>query len=198
MARIARYGFYMLPGFGLGALAYLLLLLPRRKRLTALGLSSGMVREGAMLLFWAYCGGMAVLTLVPQPGYVTAALMGYAAPYFNVSQLSRRVSLIPFSQLDSLFNILGNIVMFLPFGCFAALLWRDFRWNRALLLGFAVTAFIECWQLFVGRYFDVDDILFNALGVFGGWLLGSAAKRLFPCLSEPLRTARLDSSHSEV
>lgn len=198
MARIARYGFYMLPGFGLGALAYLLLLLPRRKRLTALGLSSGMVREGAMLLFWAYCGGMAVLTLVPQPGYVTAALMGHTAPYFNVSQLSRRVSLIPFSQLDSLFNILGNIVMFLPFGCFAALLWRDFRWNRAVLLGFAVTAFIECWQLFVGRYFDVDDILFNALGVFGGWLLGSAAKRLFPRLSEPLRTARLDSSHSEV
>ena len=198
MARIARYVFDMLPGFGAGLLAYLLLLPPRRKRLAARGLSSGAAREGAMALFWAYCGGMAVLTLVPQPGYVTAALMGHTAPYFDVSQLSRRVSLIPFSQLDSLFNILGNIVMFLPFGCFAALLWRGFHWKRAVLLSFAVTAFIECWQLFVGRYFDVDDIIFNALGVFGGWLLGIAAKRLFPRPSESLRTARLDSSHSEV
>lgn len=180
MARIARYVFYMLPGFGAGLLAYLLLLLPRRRRLDARGLSSGTAREGAMAWFWAYCGGMAVLTLVPQPGYVTAAFLGHAAPYFDVSGLSRRVSLIPFSQLDSLFNILGNIVMFLPFGFSAALLWRGFGWRRAVLLSFAITALIECWQLFVGRYFDVDDIIFNALGVFCGFLLGAALRRLFP------------------
>ena len=152
MARIARYGFYMLPGFGLGMLAYLLLRRLRKMHLTARGLSSGMAREGAMLLFWAYCGGMAVLTLVPQPNYVTAALMGYTAPYFDVSKLSRRVSLIPFSQLDSLFNIFGNVVMFLPFGFFSALLWQRFRWKQAAVLSFSITAFIECWQLFVGRY----------------------------------------------
>lgn len=193
MARIARYVFYMLPGFGAGVLAHLLLR-PRRRRLAARGLSSGIIREGAMALFWAYCGGMAVLTLVPQPGYVTAALMGYAAPYFDVSGLSRRVSLIPFSQLDSLFNILGNVVMFLPFGFFAALLWRGFGWRRAVLLSFAVTAFIECWQLFVGRYFDVDDLIFNALGVFCGWLPGLAVKRLF----SPVCSRFLPSSHQEV
>ena len=129
MARIARYVLYMLPGFGAGALAYLLALRPRRRRLAAGGLASGPAREGAVLLFWAYCGGMAALTLVPQPGYVSAALMGYTAPYFDWSGLSRRASLIPFSQPDSLFNILGNIVMFLPFGLFAALLWRGFCWG---------------------------------------------------------------------
>lgn len=184
MARIARYVFYMLPGFGAGALAYLLLLRPRIRRLAARKLPHAPIREGAMCLFWIYCGGMAVLTLVPQPGYVTAALMGYTAPYFDVSGLSRRVNLIPFSQLDSLFNILGNIVMFLPFGFFAALLWRGFGCGRAIVLSFGVTAFIECWQLFVGRYFDVDDIIFNASGVFLGWLLGMAAKRLFSHFSQ--------------
>lgn len=198
MARIIRYAFYMLPGFGAGALAYLLLFRPRRKRLAARGLSSGTAREGAMALFWAYCGGMAVLTLVPQPGYVTAAFMGYAAPYFDVGGLSRRMSLIPFSQLDSLFNILGNVVMFLPFGFSAALLWQGFRWKRAAVLSFSITAFIECWQLFVGRYFDVDDIIFNALGVFGGWLLGMAVQRLFPRLRQKLLAAPLDPSHFEV
>lgn len=198
MARIIRYAFYMLPGFGAGALAYLLLFRPRRKRLAVRGLSSGTARERAMALFWAYCGGMAVLTLVPQPGYVTAAFMGYAAPYFDVGGLSQRMSLIPFSQLDSLFNILGNVVMFLPFGFFAALLWQGFRWKRAAVLSFSITAFIECWQLFVGRYFDVDDIIFNALGVFGGWLLGMAVQRLFPRLRQKLLAAPLDPSHFEV
>ena len=194
MARIARYVLYMLPGFGAGALAYLLALRPRRRHLAAGGLASGPAREGAVLLFWAYCGGMAVLTLVPQPGYVSAALMGYTAPYFDWSGLSRRVSLIPFSQLDSLFNILGNIIMFLPFGLFATLLWRGFCWKRAAALSFGITAFIECWQLFVGRYFDVDDIIFNALGVFGGWLLGRAVKELFPLACSRF----LPSSHQEV
>ena len=149
-----------------------------------------------MALFWAYCGGMAVLTLVPQPGYVTAALMGHTAPYFDVSGLSRRVSLIPFSQLDSLFNILGNIVMFLPFGFFAALLWRGFGWRRSVLLSFAVTAFIECWQLFVGRRFDVDDMIFNALGVFGGFLLGAALQLLLPRLSQQFPVHPFDPSQT--
>ena len=196
MARIARYISYMLPGLGAGALAYLLLLRPRRRRLDARGLSSGIIREGAMALFWAYCGGMAVLTLVPQPGYVTAALMGHTAPYFDVSGLSRRGSLIPFSQLDSLFNILGNIVMFLPFGFFAALLWRGFGWRRAVLLSFAVTAFIECWQLFVGRCFDVDDMIFNALGVFGGFLLGAAIRLLLPRFSQQFPVHPFDPSQT--
>lgn len=184
--RIARYIFYMLPGFGIGAIACLLLLWPRKRRLAGCGLSSPAPREGALLLLWMYCGGMAVLTLVPEPGYVTAALLGYTAPYFDLSGLSWRVSLIPFSQLDSLFNILGNIIMFLPFGLFAALLWRGFGWRRAAALSVGITAFIECWQLFVGRYFDVDDIIFNALGVFGGWLLGTAVRRLFPRLAGKL------------
>ena len=149
-----------------------------------------------MALLWAYCGGMAVLTLVPQPGYVTAALMGHNAPYFDLGGLSQRVNLIPFSQLDSLFNILGNIVMFLPFGFFPSLLWRGFGWRRAVLLSFAVTAFIEFWQLFVGRRFDVDDMIFNALGVFGGFLLGAALQLLLPRLSQQFPVHPFDPSQT--
>ena len=163
----------MTPGLAAGALVFLLLLYPRRKRLAARTLESGTAREAAMCLFWMYCGGMAVITLVPEPGWVLFALRGDEglAPYFDLEGLSCRINLVPFLQADSLFNIAGNIIMFLPFGFFAALLWRGVGWKQALLLGLGITCFIECWQLLVGRTSDIDDIIQNTLGVFCGWLL---------------------------
>ncbi|MBD5154822.1 MAG: hypothetical protein HDT15_07100 [Oscillibacter sp.] len=150
--------------------------------MTAQELKSGTVREAAMCLFWMYCGGMAVITLVPEPGWVLFALRGDEAlmPYFDLGRLSYRISIVPFSQLDSLFNIAGNIVMFLPFGFFAALLWRKFNWTRAFALGLGITCCIECWQIFLGRYFDIDDIILNTLGVFCGWLLWVMLGQLVP------------------
>ena len=173
MNRILCYLEYMTPGLAAGALAWLLFRLRR-------GRTGGGPRSWAMLLFWMYSGGMAVITLAPEPWWVNFALGGRREPYFDLSGLAYRVSLVPFSQPDSLFNIIGNIVMFLPFGFFAALLWREFGWKRALALGLGITCGIECWQLFVGRYFDIDDIILNTLGVFCGYLLWRVLRRLAP------------------
>ncbi len=186
MERVFRYICFMVPGMIAGALLFLLLLYPRKKRLKAQGLKSGVLREAAMCIFWMYCGGMAVITLVPEPGWVLFALRGdeTLTPYFDLEGLSHRISLVPFSQLDSLFNIAGNVVMFLPFGFFAALLWRKFNWKRALMLGLGITCCIECWQIFLGRQFDVDDIILNTLGVFCGYLLWVLLDRLAPRFTE--------------
>lgn len=173
MNRILCYLEYMTPGLAAGALAWLLFRLRRRR-------TGGGPRSWAMLLFWMYSGGMAVITLAPEPWWVNFALGGRQEPYFDLSGLAYRVSLVPFSQPDSLFNIIGNIVMFLPFGVFAALLWRGSGWKRALALGLGITCGIECWQLFVGRYFDIDDIILNTLGVFCGYLLWRGLRRLAP------------------
>ena len=182
MERIFRYICFMSPGLTAGALLFLLLLYPRKTRLAAQGLNSGILREASIGVFWIYCGGMAAITLVPEPGWVFFALRGDGTlmPYFDPGGLSHRVSLVPFSQLDSLFNIVGNIVMFLPFGFFAALLWRKFNWKRAIALGLGITCLIECWQILVGRYFDIDDIILNGLGVFCGYLLRVLAGQLAP------------------
>ena len=80
----------------------------------------------------------------------------------------------------SVYNLLGNVVMFLPFGFFPALLWRKYTWWKALLTGFAVTACIECCQLCVGRAFDVDDLLLNTLGAMLGYGLCRLLKKLVP------------------
>ncbi|MCI9213743.1 MAG: hypothetical protein HFF75_00570, partial [Oscillospiraceae bacterium] len=60
-----RYIIRMFPGFLLAALMFLTLRPWRVRRLAKKGLSSSCLREAALLLFWLFCGGMAVLTLTP-------------------------------------------------------------------------------------------------------------------------------------
>jgi vanZ family protein len=61
-------------------------------------------------------------------------------------------------------NVVGNMVMFLPYGFFVSY-YLD---NKKLLVPFILTAItsisIETVQLVIGRVFDVDDIILNMLG----------------------------------
>ena len=138
-----------------------------------------------MALFWMYCGGMAVLTLLPR--WVVPAigdLLAHGiwnaggAPFFAVGG----ANLVPFATFGDLYILAGNIVMFLPFGFFPALLFRNYGWRKALLAGFCVTAFIEITQLFVGRAFDIDDLMLNTLGAFCGFALQKALGRGLYCV----------------
>lgn len=59
---------------------------------------------------------------------------------------------------------LGNILMFLPFGILYPLFHRGSSWQRTLLSGCLVSVVIENLQPFVGRSFDLNDIVLNSLG----------------------------------
>lgn len=178
----------MLPGV-LAALAVYGCLYPRRcRRLQAAGLISLRRREIALVLFWMFCGGMVMLTLTPREFDLIAALRwGWAGPFFRLGS----VNLIPFQTVRLngmlLYILLGNILMFLPFGFFPALVWRESAWKRALLTGFCVTGFIECWQLLVGRAFDIDDLWLNTLGAMAGFWLLRLLERLAPAQVEKFR-----------
>ena len=76
--------------------------------------------------------------------------------------------------------LVGNVVMFIPFGFFAALLWRGCTWGRSLLAGLLLSGLIESCQLCVGRAFDIDDIFLNVLGVLCGYGLWRLARRRIP------------------
>lgn len=184
MGRTLRYLFAMLCGGG-PALALFFSLLPlRRRRLGKMGLHSPVRREAVMALFWMYCGGAAVLGLAPR--WVVYSLAGLplgqpwnegSLPFFSPGS----VSLVPFQTFSySTYILAANVILFMPFGLCAALLWRGCGWRRALLIGGCITLSIETWQLFIGRAFDIDDLMLNTLGVFGGFLAALAVRRLFP------------------
>lgn len=183
MQRLTRYLFTLLCGGVLALLVYLCLLPLRRKHLASQNLCSSAPREAAAALFWMFCGGMALLTLTPW--WVSSSLLDLLHghpwnigeyPFFELGA----VNLVPFRALGDRFIDLGNIIMFVPFGFFAALLWREYTVGRVLGTGLAITGSIECWQIFIGRAFDIDDLLLNTLGVLAGYGLWRLFCRLTP------------------
>ena len=61
-------------------------------------------------------------------------------------------------------NILGNIIMFMPYGFFVGYYLKLDKINISLFLTLLVSTTIETTQLIIGRVFDIDDILLNIVG----------------------------------
>ena len=86
---------------------------------------------------------------------------------------------IPFKEVtrysigSSLFykNVVGNILLFMPYGFFASYYLRLDKKRLAFLLILIVSLSIECVQLLIGRCFDVDDILLNLIGGMIGYFV---------------------------
>lgn len=71
----------------------------------------------------------------------------------------------------SVFNLLGNVIAFVPFGCILPVIWKKTRgFFRILFLTFGFSLAVETVQLItkVG-IFDVDDLLLNTLGGIVGY-----------------------------
>lgn len=86
---------------------------------------------------------------------------------------------IPFKEIfryevgSSLFvkNIIGNVLLFLPYGYFASEYIKSKKAWSICLLTTLVTITIEFVQLNIGRTFDIDDVILNTLGGLLGYLL---------------------------
>lgn len=70
-------------------------------------------------------------------------------------------------------NIAGNVIAFMPFGCFMAYLLRPRdRWYVITLLSFLLSVSVEALQLFTrSGCFDVDDLFLNTAGGLCGYLV---------------------------
>lgn len=88
-------------------------------------------------------------------------------------------NIIPFKEIfryevgSRLFikNIIGNILLFLPYGYFASDYLKSKKVWPICLLTMLVSVTIECVQLNIGRTYDIDDVILNTIGgILGYWL----------------------------
>ena len=102
---------------------------------------------------------------------VVLALVGF--PNITMSKMEFTVNLIPFIyMLSDLVNACLNVLLFVPFGFFLPMLWKEFRSiKRVALAGIVATFFIEISQLFTGRATDIDDIITNSIGTLIGYFI---------------------------
>lgn len=86
---------------------------------------------------------------------------------------------IPFKEMfryeffsDMFFkNVIGNMIMFMPYGFFISYFLRLDKSKFVLILSFIASITIEITQLIIGRVFDVDDIMLNILGGLVGYYI---------------------------
>ena len=101
----------------------------------------------------------------------------YVVTYQDVS--NGGINLIPFKEMfrysfgSSKFikNVIGNILMFLPFGFFISYYLKANKLGYPFILTLIVSLTIELVQLRIGRIFDIDDIILNVIGGFCGFLI---------------------------
>ena len=106
------------------------------------------------------------------------------------AQLAGRVNFIPFSSMGSMlrtlwynpypavlwtvvYNIGGNIIMFVPLGFFLrALVPKCRKFWRCLCAVAVIMTAVELCQLFTLRGFcEIDDLMLNLLGAAMGWAI---------------------------
>jgi glycopeptide antibiotics resistance protein len=75
-------------------------------------------------------------------------------------------------------NILGNIVMFIPFGVLLPLLWGSCTFARTVLAGAILSFAIEFTQFFIARGTDIDDLILNTFGTICGYGLYLILRRV--------------------
>lgn len=68
-------------------------------------------------------------------------------------------------------NVLGNLIMFLPFGFFTSYYLKAEKMYLPFLLTAIASISIEIVQMMIGRVFDVDDIILNLFGGMCGFIL---------------------------
>lgn len=84
-------------------------------------------------------------------------------------------------------NILGNVLLFLPFGFFATKYTKIDKVWQVGLLSIIASLSIEFTQMIIGRVFDVDDIFLNIVGAVLGYLIYKIAKKIYDKLPNSIK-----------
>ncbi len=93
--------------------------------------------------------------------------------------VSSSTNLIPFKEMfryefgSKLFfkNVIGNMLMFMPYGFFVTYFLKINKVYMLLIFVFITSLTVEVTQLSLGRVFDVDDIILNIVGALLGYVL---------------------------
>lgn len=68
-------------------------------------------------------------------------------------------------------NIVGNILLFVPMGYFSSYFLNNKKVSTNFIGCLIICLCVEGMQYYIGRSFDIDDIILNVIGGFLGFLL---------------------------
>lgn len=88
-------------------------------------------------------------------------------------------NLVPFTEIMRykfgsemfFYNVVGNILIFIPFGYFVSSYIKASKVSHILAVSIVSSTVVEVVQLQIGRSFDVDDIILNVCGAILGFMV---------------------------
>jgi glycopeptide antibiotics resistance protein len=75
-------------------------------------------------------------------------------------------------------EVIGNLIMFIPFGILYSLSREKFNFRKTLQYGFLCSFIIEILQPLFGRAFDINDLIMNTIGVIVGIFIYYLIKKI--------------------
>ncbi len=120
----------------------------------------------AVIALVAWVSQVVNLTVIGYTGL--PRLPGEWRPFFSMWRIA-------VDSDDWLYQLGGNVALFLPLGLLLPIVWRSVfrRLIPTLLTGLVLSSAIEIVQATVisGRVATTDDVILNVLGIIVGWLL---------------------------
>ena len=144
--------------------------------------------ETMRLLFVCYLTGLCSLVILPLGFWVDVfdgIFFGWweeMGPFFRLGEISLIPTIVRcLSGEYSLGSwvkemIVGNVVMFIPFGFFLPFVTKKLNRTNIFVIAAAVPIIVELFQLILGRSFDIDDLICNFLGIIIGFFIAVGIK----------------------
>lgn len=152
-------------------------------------INSNGFREFLLSVFAAYIAFLVIMLFTPN-SYIANSGINLTNENFDfVGNFKDRitsgawgVNLVPFRTiknyikysgfLHTMINIVGNIIIFVPFGILVAEIFPNTRKSSHIfLISVSTSFFVEFIQFFIGRSVDIDDLMLNVCGSMIGYFI---------------------------
>lgn len=131
-----------------------------------------LIHEIVLNIFFLYILAVIFITFFKPGGSITLSLKDYGK-MANIIPIAETLRSLHFEKRYALYNIFGNILLFVPFGFFVPTLFEKGRkFYKILILSAITSVMIEFLQYFtMFNVSDIDDVIFNVSGAAAGYLL---------------------------
>lgn len=148
------------------------------------------IKQIISFIFFAYFLVVINITFFPipiDPNVINISRLAEDTIHQNWIPFSTIYFMLKYSlnNINSLLNIVGNVLLFAPFGFLLPMISRKLS-TKVIPLGIFVILIIEVSQLvssnlygFTYRIFDVDDVILNTIGLLIGVILYRVLIRVF-------------------
>ena len=141
------------------------------------------------LLFVCYLTGLCSLVILPANFWLSffdAIFFGWRedmGAFFDFGEINLIPTIVKCLSGDYSLGswvkemLVGNIIMFMPFGFFLPFVVENLNRRNAFMIFLVVPFVVESLQLFVGRSLDIDDLICNFLGIIIGFIIAGMIKK---------------------